>query len=143
MKELINVIGINEVNYLSKYVSGKFRFVSKSRAGFMICNDAQDFENAKYMKNPGHLLGAFQRGTLQSIQFKPEGSDFWLTVFARTGKKINFIDTAILTNLTVGTINQYFDNTDLMNHFQYDAVNAKSWASRAFVMNTPVEEVAC
>ena len=58
-----------------------------------------------------------------------------LTVFSRTGKKVKLIDEAILANLTVGTINGMFANTNLMDMEQYKLVGAKSWASMAFVQN--------
>jgi hypothetical protein len=49
------------------------------------------------------------------------------------------IDESILVNLTVGTINNLYYNTNLYSHQQYKSVNSKSWASMAYQMN---EEVA-
>jgi hypothetical protein len=45
------------------------------------------------------------------------------------------IDKAITETITVGTINQLFYNTNLMDHNQYKAVNAKTWADKAFLLN--------
>ena len=72
---------------------------------------------------------------MQTVQFQPEGSDFWLTVFSRTGKRVKLIDESILANLTVGTINSMFYNTNLMDMSQYKLVGSSSWASMAFVEN--------
>jgi hypothetical protein len=72
---------------------------------------------------------------LQSIEFKPEGMDMWFTVFAIKGKKIICIDKEILRNITVGDINSTYLNTELYSQDQYKAVNAKTWADKAYVMN--------
>ena len=40
-----------------------------------------------------------------------------------------------MRGLEVGTINSCFDNTNLMDSNQYRAVNSKTWADKAFVMN--------
>lgn len=49
------------------------------------------------------------------------------------------IDEAILGNITVGTINQLFYNTNLYNQDQYNAVGAKTWSHKAFVENSILE----
>jgi hypothetical protein len=41
----------------------------------------------------------------------------------------------MLAEITVGDINQDLYNTALYNQFQYQAVNAKTWGSKAYVMN--------
>ena len=51
------------------------------------------------------------------------------------GKKVNLIDESIIAALTVGTINSMYYNTNLYSHEQYQAVNSKTWASKAYVMN--------
>jgi hypothetical protein len=56
------------------------------------------------------------------------------TVYARTGKKV-WIEENMLAEITVGDINQDLYNTALYNQFQYQAVNAKTWGSKAYVMN--------
>ena len=43
------------------------------------------------------------------------------------------MDELIMGNLTVGTINQLYRNTNLYNLDQYNRVGAKTWADRAFV----------
>lgn len=135
MKNLINTTKINTVNYLTDYTKGKFRFITKCRANWMTISEAREFENAQYIKNPESLLTAHKKGALQTVEFCPEGGNYYLTIFARKGNKIALIDEAILANLTVGTINQLFYNTNLYDQEQYHAVNAKTWADRAYAAN--------
>lgn len=142
MKEIINVNRIHTVDYLKSYSAGKFRFISKSRAGFFTVTDARHWDNPRYMANPESLLTWFKKGALQTVEFCPEGSDYYFTVFARVGKKIKLIDEAILATLTVGTINSLWYNTELYSQQQYAAVNSKTWASMAYVMNEPQSQPA-
>ena len=101
----------------------------------MTVSDSRDFDNPRLMANPERLLNQYKKGALYTVQFQPEGSEYWLTVFARTGKRTNLIDQAILVNLTVGTINQLWYNSDLYDYRQYQAVNSKTWADYAYQMN--------
>jgi len=133
MKNLVNIAGINTVNILSRYNMGKFRAVTKCRAGFMTIVDCRDNDNDYYMTYPEAIITAYKKGALQTVEFQPEGTDIWLTVFARKGNTIVVIDETILGNLTVGTINQLYSNTNLYNQAQYSAVGAKTWADRAYV----------
>jgi hypothetical protein len=135
MQKIINTTGIQTTDYLSQYTSGKFRFISKCRAGFMTIVDGRDFDNAMYMQHPESLITGYKKGALQTVQFNPAGTDIWLTIFARVGKKIHLCDQTILRDLTVGTINGLYYNTDFYSQSQYAAVGATSWASKAFVEN--------
>ena len=119
---------------LSQYTAGKFRMVVKTRLGMTVC-DTRDFDNPRIMANPESAISGYKANALQTVQFQPEGSDYWLTVFSRTGKKVKLIDESILANLTVGTINGVFYNTNLMDMQQYKLVGSKTWASMAFVEN--------
>ena len=87
------------------------------------------------MANPECAISGYKKGALQTVQFQPEGSDYWLTVFSRTGKKVKLIDESILVNLTVGTINSMFYNTNLYNYEQYKAVHSSTWADYAYQQN--------
>lgn len=129
---LDNDIMTNDI--LSQYESGKFRMVVKTRLGMTVC-DARDFDNPRIMANPECAISGYKKGTLQTVQFQPEGSDYWFTVFSRTGKKVKLIDETILVNLTVGTINSMFYNTNLYNYEQYKAVNSSTWADYAYQHN--------
>jgi hypothetical protein len=140
MNNLVNIAGINTVNVLGDYNKGKFRFVTKCRAGWMTIIDAKDWDNEWFMTQPESIIAAYTKGALQTVEFCPDGGDYYLTVFARKGNKIVLIDETILGHLTVGTINQLYRNTNLYNQSQYDAVGAKTWADRAFVpYQIPVE----
>jgi hypothetical protein len=60
--------------------------------------------------------------------------EYDFTVFARVGKKV-WIEEDMLAEMTVGDINQDLHNTALYNQLQYNAVNAETWADKAYVMN--------
>jgi len=141
MKNVINTINIPTVNFI-KGNKGQFRAISKVRTGFMTVVDFRDFENEMFSNNPSQVLGWFKKGALQTVEFKPEGSQYWLTVFARVGKKIKVVDVDMLKDLKVGVVNPLWSNTELYSQFQYQAVKAKTWDSFAFVMNEEVAEVA-
>jgi hypothetical protein len=137
MKELINLNHVRTCSFIKEGQITGVRFISKSRAGFMTISDARDFDLEGYNNNPERLITGFKKGALQTVQVQLDGSDYYFTVFARQGKKIHFIDEEILRNLTVGTINSMFYNTELYSANQYKAVNSATWASKAFVMNEP------
>lgn len=138
-KSIINITGIHTVNIIRNDhyndAPGKFRFITKCRAGYMTCNDARDFDDQRLYENPASVLGAYKKGALHTVEYKPSGSDNFFTVFAKKGNKIITMDEAIMADLEVGTINQLWYNTNLYNSDQYRAVNSKTWASKAFVMN--------
>lgn len=141
MTEIINTTGVHTTDVLDNATLGKFvkvRYVSKSRAGFMTISDAPDFDIERLNNHPESLISGYKKGALQTVQVQFANSDYFFTVFARVGKKIHLIDKAILRDLTVGTINGMFYNTDLYNQRQYNAVNAATWASKAYTMNEPV-----
>lgn len=140
MADIINITGINTVDFI-KGNKGQFRAITKVRGGFMTVSDFNEHTNELFSKNPSSVLGWYKKGALQTVQFKPEGSNYWLTVFARVGKKIKLVDKDILKDLKVGTINSVWFNTELYNYQQYSVVNAKNWDSKAFVMNEEVMEV--
>ena len=140
MTNLVNIAGINTVNVLSSYTKGKFRAITKCRAGFMTINDTRTYDNEYFMTYPESIITAYKKGALQTVEFCPDGGDYYCTIFARKGNKIVIIDETILGNLTVGTINQLYSNTNLYNQAQYSAVGAKTWAHRAYVpYQVPVE----
>ena len=109
---------------------GKYRIISKCRAGFMVTNviEASSAINA---------LRHYKIKAVQSIARikEVEGiGEYEFTIFARNGKKI-WIEEDMLATMTVGDINQDLSKTALYNQFQYQAVNAKTWADKAYVMN--------
>ena len=134
MKNIINTIGLNTVKYI-KGQKGEFRVVSKVKAGYMSVVEFNNFTNEIFSKDPSQVLGWFKKGAIQTVEFKAEGSKYWLTVFARVGKKIKVVDEDILRGLKVGIVNPLWSNTELYSQIQYSAVNSKTWDSFAFVMN--------
>ena len=120
-----NIKGLTLVNWIGDN-KGTFQAIVKVPAGFMSACDLGS-------KLPS--LNRWKKGTLQSIQFKAEGTNHWMTVFAKKGTKVILLDEKIAETIEVGTINQLFYNTNLMDHSQYKAVNAKTWADKAFLLN--------
>ena len=117
---------------------GQYRAIVKVQAGFMTTVDDLGIQAnwGKKQWNKGiEVFRSFKKGALQSIQFQPEGTNHWLTVFAKVGTKIKLIDNAILSEITVGDINGSWYNTNLYNQTQYQAVGAKTWADKAYVKN--------
>ena len=109
---------------------GKYRVITKCRAGFMVTSviEASSAINA---------LRRYKIKAVQSIARIKEVDgigNYEFTVFARNGKKI-WIEEDMLATMTVGDINQDLSKTALYNQFQYQAVNAKTWADKAYVMN--------
>ena len=139
MKNLVNTTAIRPTNFIKNSTITGVRFISKCRGGFMTISEARAFDLQMYNEHPESLITGFKKGALQTVEVQLDGSKYWLTVFARNGKKIPVIDEVILENLTVGTINQLFYNTELYNQSQYSAVGAKTWASKAFQKNVELE----
>ena len=109
---------------------GKYRIISKCRAGFMVTSviEASSAINA---------LRRYKIKAVQSIARIKEVDgigNYEFTVYARSGKKI-WIEEDMLATMTVGDINQDLSKTALYNQFQYQSVNAKTWADKAYVMN--------
>ena len=109
--------------------AGKYRVITKCRAGFMVTSVVE-------VEGAINAFRRFKPKAIQSIARIKGEHEF--TVFARAGKKI-WIAEEMLAEFTVGDINQDLHNTALYNQFQYQAVNAKTWADKAYVMNEKVE----
>ena len=125
---------LNVLSFMDNFVAGEgtYRVITKCKAGFMVSSDVE----------ANSAIQAFRRykpKAIQSIAFLLNGG-YPVTVFARNGKKV-WASECFLSEVTVGDINQDLSNTALYSQYQYAMVNAKSWASKAYVMNE-VEEVA-
>jgi hypothetical protein len=135
--EIVNVAKIPTTDFIQGR-KGEYRAIVKVRAGFMTTVDDLGI-TANWGKQSWNaaidVFRDFKKGALQTIQFKAEGSNNWLTVFARSGKNIKLADVALLADLKVGDINQNWSNTTLYNQTQYAAVGSKSWACKAYVKN--------
>ena len=117
---------------------GTYRAIVKVKAGFMVTVDDLGLQanwGKKQWNSARDVFRNFKKGALQSIQFQPEGTNSWLTVFAKVGTKIKLIDNALLASLEVGDINQDWSNSNLYSQTQYQAVGSKTWACKAYVKN--------
>lgn len=110
---------------------GKYRVITKCKAGFMV-------SSLVTADSPIMAFRQFKSKGIQSIAVvkKTNNVEHDFTVYARAGKKVWACE-EFLADLEVGDINQDLSNTALYNQAQYRAVNAATWASKAFVMNEP------
>ena len=116
---------------------GKYRVITKCQAGFMV-------SSVKQAKSAIDVFRSYQIKHVHSIARIMDVRDIGerdFMIYARTGKKV-WIEEALLCELEVGDINQSLTNTALYSQAQYNAVNAKTWASKAYVMNEVKEIVA-
>jgi len=137
MSKIINLTNINEVDFINGR-SGQFRAIVKAKAGFVTTVDDIGIQNdwgRTDWKRAINVFRRFKKGTLQTIEFCPDNTSTWLTVFARNGKKIILMDKELFTDLEVGDINQDWSNTNLYDQRQYTFVNAKNWSSKVFIQN--------
>jgi hypothetical protein len=116
---------------------GKYRVITKCQAGFMITS-------VKQARSAMEVFRSYKIKAVHSIARVKDIDNVYgehdFMVYARTGKKV-WIEEDMLAQLTVGDINQDLSNTALYNQAQYQAVNAKTWADKAYVMNV-TEEIA-
>ena len=122
----LTVLGFND-----GFVAGEgtYRVITKCKAGFMVTSDVET----------NSAISAFRRfkpKAIQSIAYILNGG-YPITVYARAGKKV-WASECFLSEVTVGDINQDLSNTALYCQGQYQAVNAKTWADKAYVMNEEV-----
>ena len=135
MNKLINTLDLRTVNFINGQ-KGTYRVVIKCPAGFYTIKEIEDFNGVENgYESPSEILSWYKKGALTTIEFKANDGNHFLTVFAMKGKKCVLIDEDILKGLTVGTINQYWSNTNLYSQSQYANVKATTWASKAFMMN--------
>lgn len=116
---------------------GLYRAVVKTKGGLTVVDDfgiANGWKKAQW-QDALDVFSYFKKSALQTILFQADGSTNWLTVFSRSGNKINTIDSDMLVNMTVGHINQDWSNSTLYNQTQYKAVGSKTWADFAFRKN--------
>ena len=119
---------VNVVDFIQGR-KGNYRAIVKVQAGFY---SSVNCDNASLAS----VVRRFKKGALQTVEFIPEGTTYPLTVFAKKGKNIILADEALLKEMTVGDINGLYSNSNLCDQAQYKAVNAKTWADKAFVINS-------
>ena len=137
MKNVIIAIKNRDLQLLSfmdgsDFSKGTYRIITKCKAGFMCSSDVEANSQIEVFRR-------YQMKHVQSIAYVTE-SGYPITVYARNGKKV-WITENMLSEITVGDINQDLYNTALYNQLQYKAVNAKSWSSKAYVMNETNQEI--
>ena len=129
MKKVIIAPGNRDLRILMdenfKAGKGTYRVITKCQAGFMVSSDIEADSAIQAFRR-------FKPKAIQSIAFISNG--YPITVYARAGKKV-WASECFLSEVTVGDINQELHNTALYNQGQYESVNAKTWASKAYVMN--------
>lgn len=122
------VKGLSVVDFIQGR-KGSYRAIVKVQAGFYSSVNCDN-------KSLASVVRRFKKGALQTVEFIPEGTTYPLTVFAKKGKNIVLADEALLQEMTVGDINGLYSNSNLCDQAQYKAVNAKTWADKAFVINS-------
>jgi hypothetical protein len=136
-KTIFNSERINQVDFINGR-NGQFRAIVKVQAGFMTTVDDLGIQANWGRQNWNSAIDvfrSFKKGALQTIEFKAEGSNNWLTVFARKGNKIVLMDTDLFLTMKVGDINQNWSNTNLYSQRNYTLANSKTWAGFAFIPN--------
>lgn len=135
--QIINTKNINETEFINNR-KGEYRAIVKCRAGFIIVVDDLGLKNKwgkKQWNSAMDVFRGFKKGALQTIEFKAEGTNSWLTVFARKANKVILMDKQMFTDMKVGDINQDWSNTNLYSQTNYKICKAKTWDDKAFVMN--------
>lgn len=135
--EIINSEKISQVEFISDR-KGEYRAIVKVQAGFMTIVEDLGIQN-KWGKQQWNaaidVFRGFKKGALQTIEFKAEGSNTWLTVFAKAGNKVKLMDYQLFKDMEVGDINQNWSRTNLYSQTNYTLCKAKTWADKAFVVN--------
>jgi len=108
---------------------GTFKAIVKVQDGFMTTVSNNRWENIY------DVFSSFKKGALQTIEFIPEGTNIYLTVFAMKGKKCLIMDRDLAEMITVGDVNSTWSSTNLYSLEQYKEVKANSWISKVFVVN--------
>ena len=137
--EIFNSERISQVSFIQGR-KGEYRAIVKVQAGFMtVVNDLGIQANwgRQAWNSAMDVFRGFKRGALQTIEFKAEGSETFITVFARSGNKIKLMDTEMFLAMEVGDINQDWSKTNLYSQTNYRMAGAKTWADKAFVTNVP------
>ncbi len=135
--QFFNTNNIHTVDFI-KGRQGQYRAIVKVKAGFMTVVDDLGIQanwGRQQWNSPMDVFKNFKKGALQTIEFKAEGSNNWLTVFARSGKTVKTMDVEMFMAMKVGDINQDWYNTNLYSQTNYALAGAKTWADLAFAPN--------
>jgi len=120
------------LSFMDDFKAGKgtYRIITKCQAGFMVSSEVEADSAIQVFRR-------YKPKAIQSIAFLLENK-YPITVYARNGKKV-WASECFLSEVTVGDINQSLSNTALYGQGQYEAVKAKTWADKAYVMNEEVK----
>ena len=142
--QIFNTENINQVDF-TQGRKGTFRAIVKVQAGFMTVVDdlgiQSNWTSGPQWKKAIDVFRGFKKGALQTIQYKAEDSNNWLTIFARKGNKVILMDTELFLDMVVGDINQNWSNTNLYSQANYNRAGARTWADKAFVSNNIIAGV--
>jgi hypothetical protein len=134
---IFNTERINQTDFIQGR-NGQYRAIVKVQAGFMTVVEDLGIQanwGRQRWNSAMEVFRSFKKGALQTIEFKAEGSNNWLTVFARSGNKVKLMDMEMFLTMTVGDINQDWSNSNLYSQNNYRLANAKTWADKAFTPN--------
>ena len=111
-----------------KSLEGTYTVVTKCQAGFPTISTVQ-------AASPYEVFRRYVKGAIMNISLVGE-KGFNFTMYARMGKKV-WACPELLSEITIGDINDggVMYKTGLYSHDQYQAVNANTWADKAYVMN--------
>ena len=124
----LTVMNSSNPEYMAKLISGRniYRAVSKCQAGFLCTSEVE-------ANSPIEAFRRYKSKSLQSLEFVTE-SGSTITMYARVGNKVWASD-MLLIDMEVRDINQDLGKTALYSQAQYEVVNAKNWAAKAFRVN--------
>ena len=135
--EIFNAERISQVDFIQGR-KGEYRAIVRVQAGFMTVVEDQGIRanwGRQSWNSAMDVFRGFKKGALQTIEFRAEGSETFITVFARSGNKIKLMDSDMFLAMEVGDINQDWSNTNLYSQTNYGLAGAKTWADKAFVKN--------
>jgi hypothetical protein len=135
--QIFNAERISQVDFIQGR-KGEYRAIVRVQAGFMTVVEDQGIRanwGRQSWNSAMDVFRGFKKGALQTIEFRAEGSETFITVFARSGNKIKLMDSDMFLAMEVGDINQDWSNTNLYSQTNYGLAGAKTWADKAFVKN--------
>jgi hypothetical protein len=135
--EIFNAERISQVDFIQGR-KGEYRAIVRVQAGFMTVVEDHGIRanwGRQSWNSAMDVFRGFKKGALQTIEFRAEGSETFITVFARSGNKIKLMDSDMFLAMEVGDINQDWSNTNLYSQNNYRMAGAKTWADKAFVKN--------
>lgn len=135
--EIFNAERISQVDFIQGR-KGEYRAIVRVQAGFMTVVEDHGIRanwGRQSWNSAMDVFRGFKKGALQTIEFRAEGSETFITVFARSGNKIKLMDSDMFLAMEVGDINQDWSNTNLYSQTNYSLAGAKTWADKAFVKN--------